>query len=464
MPEITSPVHGETVLSYKTLSPSAAAEKLARAEEAQRAWARVDLADRVRLCEAMLDRYDERLDDNALQITMMMGKPVAHARGEFRGGFSERTRHLCKIAAHALRPLEIDDGAQSNIRRFIRRDPVGVVMVIAAWNYPLLVPVGCVVSSVLAGDAVLLKHAHQTAGVADQIERAFLDAGAPEGLVQAMHLDHAGVNGLLDSKRLGYLSFTGSVGGGREVYKAVAARDFIGVGMELGGKDPAYVCADAEVQASAAGIADGAFFNAGQSCCAVERVYVHADVYDAFLEAMVAEVHALRVGDPRVVGTTMGPVVNEAAARHTRAQTEQALAAGARQVTDDARFDIPDLSPCYLPPRVLTGVTHAMDVMREETFGPVVGVMKVASDDEAVALMNDSLYGLTASVWTQDPARGLALAERLAAGTIYANRCDYLDPALAWTGVKDSGFGVSLSELGFHVVTRPKSYHLRNRL
>ncbi len=463
MPEIISPIDGSPAYSFTQRGRDDALAQLGRARAAQREWRQTTLHRRVQLCEDMLDRFADRLDDNAEAITRMMGKPLAHARGEFLGGFCQRTRYLCSIAQEALAESVLSDGKRDGIRRMIRREPVGVALVIAAWNYPLLVPVGATVCSLLAGNAVLIKHAPQTALVADQLARAFAEAGAPEDLVQALHVDHPTAAEVIDSRLLGFVSFTGSVRGGHEVYRAVARNNFIGVGMELGGKDPAYVRADAPVAKTAANLVDGAFFNAGQSCCAIERIYVHKDIYDDFVAAAREQVHEYVVGDPLDAATTLGPVVNAAAASRVRAQVEQALAAGARQVTDDARFAIPDRSRCYLPPRVLVDVTHEMALMTEESFGPVVGIMRVEGDDEAIARMNDSVYGLTASVWTDDDSCALELATRLEAGTVFQNRCDYLDPALAWTGVKDSGHGASLSRLGFDAVTRPKSYHLRAR-
>lgn len=409
----------------------------------------------------MLDAYAARLDENAEAITRCMGKPLSQARGEFEGGFRERTRALCALAAGAL--ANVEPGDDPGIRRYIAREPVGVVMDIAAWNFPLLIAVNVIVPSVLAGNAVLVKHASQTAVVAEQLERAFEEAGAPKGLVQAFHAPHDVVADVINSRGVGYVSFTGSVRGGHEVYRTVAERCFIGVGMELGGKDAALVLPDADFDFTVENLVDGAFYNAGQSCCGIERIYVPAGLVDRFVEAYAAKVSQYVVGNPLDAATTLGPLVNAAAADHVRAQIGAATAAGAKAVVDPASFDVPDLTTCYLAPQVLTGVDHSMSIMREETFGPAVGIMAYQTEEEGVALANDSDFGLTASVWTTDMERAEALARELHAGTVFANRCDYLDPKLAWTGVKDSGFGCSLSELGFGQVTRPKSFHLRAR-
>ncbi|MEM6991209.1 MAG: aldehyde dehydrogenase family protein [Myxococcota bacterium] len=459
MPDIVSPIDGQIAYQYERLGLDAARAAVEEAAAAQQSFRATPLAERVALCRRMLHAYEAREDQYAEQITRMMGKPLAHARGEFQGPMKERVGHLCTIAADALadeHPEAID-----GFTRFIRREPVGVVFDIAAWNYPLIIAINVVVPAVLAGNAVVIKHAHQTALVAQQLAQAFADAGAPAGLVQAMPVDHTVAASLIGQRRFGYVSFTGSVRGGHEVYRAVAANDFIGCGLELGGKDGALVLPDCDLPSTVDNLVDAAFFNAGQSCCGIERIYVHADVYDSFVEAYVAQARAYVLGNPLDEGTNLGPMVRADAVQHVRAQVEQATTRGAQVVVGDADYVVPDLSDCYLAPHVLTGVNHSMNLMTEETFGPAIGIMKYTSVDEGVALMNDSHYGLTGSVWTTDDARAAALAERIDAGTVFQNRCDYLDPGLAWTGVKDSGHGASLSRLGFLSVTRPKSFHLR---
>jgi acyl-CoA reductase-like NAD-dependent aldehyde dehydrogenase len=460
--EIVSPIDGEVAYTFDRLGMDEALSRLSTAVAVQREWRRTPLQTRIELCRKMLDCYRERLQENAEQITRMMGKPVAHARGEFNGGTSERTRHLCDIAEQALADEVLPEKA--GFRRYIRHEPVGVVLDIAAWNYPLLIAVNVIVPAVLAGNAVLVKHASQTALVADQFVRAFADAGAPEGLVQAFPVDHETAAKVIATRRFGYVSFTGSVRGGHEIARSVAQDNFINVGLELGGKDPALVLPDANFDFTVENLVDGAFFNAGQSCCGIERIYVHRDVYDRFVEAYAAKVREYKVGNPLDEGTTLGPVVDAAAAAHVKRQVAAAIAAGARSLVPASAFEVPDLSPCYLAPQVLDRVDHSMELMVEETFGPAVGIMRIDDVEQAVALMNDSPYGLTASIWTTDIDRGEAIARDVEAGTVYLNRCDYLDPALAWTGVKDSGVGCSLSRFGFLQVTRPKSYHLRTEI
>ncbi|MBK8239877.1 MAG: aldehyde dehydrogenase family protein [Deltaproteobacteria bacterium] len=459
MPDILSPIDGRVAYGYAELPFEAALAKIERAETVQRSWAQTPLPQRIALCQRMLESYRARLPEYSEQITRMMGKPVGQARGEFERSMCERVNHLCSIAEAALADDVLPEKA--GLRRFIRREPVGVVLDIAAWNYPLLIAVNVVVPAVLAGNAVLLKHAHQTALVADQFEQAFLAAGAPAGLVQALPVDHATAAQLMGTRRFGYVAFTGSVRGGHEVYRAVAQDNFIGVGLELGGKDPALVLPDCDFDFTVDNLVDGAFYNSGQSCCGIERIYVHEDLHDRFVEAYVELTKKYVLGDPMRDGVGLGPMVNAAAAEHVRAQNRDAVTRGARALVADGHFAVPELSPCYLAPQVFDHVDHSMALMREETFGPSIGIMRIRDEAEGVRLMNDSHYGLTASIWTRDAERGAALATQVEAGTVFLNRCDYLDPAMAWTGVKDSGHGVSLSTLGFDQVTRPKNFHLR---
>jgi len=459
MPTIQSPIDGLPAFDLAYLDEAEVARRLALASGTARAFRESDLESRIALCRGMLRAYAAQLDENARAITRMMGKPITQARAEFERTLVERVEHLCRIAPAALAD-EVLPG-KPGFRRYIRHEPVGVVLDIAAWNYPLAIAVNVIVPAVLAGNAVLVKHASQTALVAEQFERAFLEAGAPEGLVQAMPMDHATTARLIGSRALGYVSFTGSVRGGHEIYRALAQDNFIAAGMELGGKDPALVLEDADVAFAAESLVDGSFYNAGQSCCGIERIYVADALYDEFVEAFVALSKQYVLGDPLDPKTTLGPMVDVASADFVRGQVASAVAAGAKQLVGDRDFALPDRTRCYLAPQVLVDVDHSMALMSEETFGPAIGIMRIRSESEGLALVNDSQYGLTASIWTADLDRGQRLAEDVEAGTVFVNRCDYLDPGLAWTGVKDSGFGCSLSTLGFRSVTRPKSHHLR---
>ena len=456
---IVSPIDGKVAFTFDYLDAASARATIERARAAQQAWKRTPMAERVGLCMRAMDAFAARADEHAEAITRMMGKPLAEARGEAKT-MRARVEALCGLADRALADEPLPE--LPGFHRFIRHEPVGLVLDIAAWNYPLVVPIGVVVGGVLAGNAVLIKHSPQTALVGRQLAEAFAAAGAPAGLVSDFMCDHATIAELLATRTIDQVAFTGSVRGGHEVFRAAAQHNFMAVGLELGGKDPALVLPDCDFDFTVPNLVEGAFYNAGQSCCAVERIYVHVDIWDRFVEAYVAETHKLVLGSPLDAATTLGPVVNPAAAARIQAQVAAALAAGARRVVDPSAFSKPE-GPCYLAPEVLVDVDHSMALMNEETFGPAIGLMKVRDEADALRLMNDSRYGLTASLWTRDDARALELANELATGTVFQNRCDYLDPTLPWVGVKDSGHGVTLSHLGLRALTRPKSFHFRRR-
>jgi acyl-CoA reductase-like NAD-dependent aldehyde dehydrogenase len=460
---IVSPIDGQVAYEFEYLDHAAAMATVEQAHATQREWRHTSLPERASLCLKMLHAYEAQLERHVREITTMTGKPLAEARGEVRT-MRARVEALIALTPTALADEPLPE--QAGFKRLIRHESVGVVLDIAAWNYPLLVPINVVAGAVLAGNSVLLKHAPQTALCGRQLAESFAQAGAPKGLVSEFMCSHDTIARVLDSRRIDQVAFTGSVRGGHEVGRAAAARNFIGVTLELGGKDPALVLPDCDFDFTVPNLVEGAFYNAGQSCCAVERIYVHESIYDRFVEAYVAETYKLRLGDPLDEDTTLGPVVDVRAAERVQQQVDAALAAGARSLVDAAKFDVSALSkrsPCYLAPSVLVDVDHTMTLMRDESFGPTIGIMKVRDEDEAVTLMNDSAYGLTASIWSRDDERVERLADRIEAGTVFQNRCDYLDPQMPWVGVKDSGHGVSLSYLGLRALTRPKSLHFRRR-
>ncbi|WP_163647671.1 aldehyde dehydrogenase family protein [Modicisalibacter sp. 'Wilcox'] len=453
-----SPVDGSVYVERELAEPADIERALERAVAAQRAWRETPLGERARRCSAMVDDFVARRDALAEELTWQMGRPIAAGGGEI-GGFEERARGMIALAEEALAPIRLAD--KPGFTRYIAREPLGVSLIVAPWNFPFMTAVNAIVPAIMAGNTVILKHSAQTPLCAERLAQAFEAAGLPEGVFQYLHLSHDHTEALIRDPRIDHVSFTGSVGGGAMVERNAAGR-FIATGLELGGKDPAYIRADADLDAAVPGVMDGAFFNSGQSCCGIERIYVHREIFDAFVDRAVAWVRQLRLGDPTDPDTTLGPVVRPAAADFVRHQVEEAVAAGAKAWIDPGDYPLSTPGSAYLAPQLLTGVDHTMRVMTEESFGPVVGIMPVDSDDEAVRLMNDSDFGLTAAVFTRDIAAGEALARRLEAGTVFTNRCDYLDPELAWTGVKQSGRGCSLSRLGYETLTRPKSFHLKH--
>ena len=452
-----SPVDGSVYVERPLESTAGINRALDAAVRAQAAWGALSLATRCDLLSRAVDAFVARSSELAIEISWQMGRPIRHAPGEIRG-FEERARYMLGIAATALAPVRPEEKA--GFTRMIKRVPLGVVAVVAPWNFPYLTSVNAVLPALIAGNAVVLKHSHQTPLCAERFAEAFISAGLPDGVFQFLHLSHADAAQLMADSRVANVCFTGSVAGGRAVVAATAA-GFATAGLELGGKDPAYVRADANLAHAIETLTDGAFFNAGQSCCGIKRIYVAAPRFEEFVAGVVNLTHQYRLGSPLDPETTLGPVVRTAAADFVRGQVADAVRRGARQLIDEAGFKASRAGTPYLAPQVLVGVDHSMPIMREETFGPAVGIMKVASDEEAVRLMNDSEYGLTAAIFSADAARAEALGDALDTGTVFLNRCDYLDPALAWTGVKNSGRGCTLSRVGFEQLTRPKSYHLR---
>jgi acyl-CoA reductase-like NAD-dependent aldehyde dehydrogenase len=450
-----SPVDGSVYVERDLASDAAIEAALARAAVSQAMWKEIPVPERAAICRRAAAWCVERADELAKELSWQIGRPIAHSPGEIRRGFAERAQYMTGIAEQALQDISVPP--RDNFLKFIRREPLGVVLVLAPWNYPWLTSVNAVLPALLAGNSVVLKMAAQAPLVAERYAQAFAAAGLPDGVFQFLHIDHDQVARVIADARVGFVAFTGSVGGGHAVQRAAAGR-FIATGLELGGKDPAYVRPDAPLEATIENLVDGAYFNAGQSCCAVERIYAHKDIFKTFVDGFVALAGQYRLGNPLDAQTTLGPLVRTEAADGVRAQVRDALQKGAKALLNT---NADQAGTPYLPPQVLVEVDHSMAVMTEETFGPVVGIQPVANDQEAIALMNDSRYGLTASIWTCDVDAAMRVGEHVETGTWFMNRCDYLDPALAWTGVKDSGRGCTLSRLGLEAFTRPKSFHLR---
>ena len=452
-----SPVDGSIYVERDLAGAAEIDTALDAAVRAQKAWQETAIEERQAILGKAVDAFLAHGDEIAEELTWQMGRPVSQTPGEVRG-FEERARHMIAIAPKALADIRPDP--LSGMNRFIRRVPLGVVAIIAPWNYPYLTSANGVIPALMAGNAVILKHSHQTPLCAERFAQAFEEAGLPEGLYQYLHLSHDDAETLMADKRVNFVNFTGSVPGGHAVQRAVSGK-FIATGLELGGKDPGYVRADADLNHAVENLTDGAFFNSGQSCCGIERIYVHESLFKDFTEAMVELVKGYKLGNPLEEGVNLGPMVRASSADFVRGQIEDAVRAGARALIDEKLFPAAAPGTPYMAPQVVIGVDHSMRIMTEESFGPVVGIMPVRSDEEALRLMNDSDFGLTASVWTRDEEAALSLGEKLETGTVFMNRCDYLDPALAWTGVKDSGRGCTLSVLGYESLTRPKSFNLR---
>jgi acyl-CoA reductase-like NAD-dependent aldehyde dehydrogenase len=458
---IDNPYSGEIVAERPLLQQAEVEGLVTRSWRAHKAWARTAIEERIVLCERFCQEFERDGERIAREVTAQMGKPLKQAKGEVRTTL-QRARTMMQLAPEALRDEPLP--AVPGFTRFIRHEPVGVVLDISAWNYPLLITVNVVVPSVLAGNAVILKHANRTALCGEAFARAFASAGAPENLVTAIDASHEMCARIIARPEIGYVSFTGSVRGGHEVYREGAKR-FIDVGLELGGKDPAYVAPDADLENAVANIVDGAYYNAGQSCCGIERIYLHSSIYEKFIEGALTEVRKYRIGNPLDAATTMGPMAQAGAPEKLAAQAEEARAKGGRILCGGKPVHDAAGKGRFFDPCLVVDANHSMHgLMVEESFGPIVGVQKVSDDDEAARLMNDSPYGLTASIWTRDQERAFRIGAQIETGTFFMNRCDYLDPMLPWTGVKDTGKGMSLSKYRFITLTRRKSFHLRTQV
>lgn len=454
-----SPIDGSVYVELELATSAVVDEALDRARIAQRAWRSTPIADRAKILSKFCDEFESRRAEIATELTWQMGRPLRYSPNEVNGTL-ERARHMIAIAPQAL--AAIDAGAKQNFTRFVRREPLGVVLTIAAWNYPYLIAVNSVIPALMAGNAVILKHSAQTPLCAERFASCLQQAGLPDGAFQTLHLTHADTEKLIRDPRVDFVAFTGSVAGGHTVQRAASER-FIGVGLELGGCDPVYVRHDADVAHAIENVVDGAYFNSGQSCCGLQRIYVHERIYDTFVEGFVDLTRKYVLGNPLEQSTTLGPVIRPSAADTIRQQIEASIRAGAKPTIDESTFAASKVGTAYLAPQALLDVDHSMTVMREEIFGPVAGLMKVSSDEQAIALMNDTAFGLTAAIWTSDEEAALSIGDRIDTGTWFMNRCDYLDPALAWVGVKNSGRGCTLSVVGYEHLTRPKSFHLRTR-
>ena len=448
-----SPIDGSVFAERETLSLDAARDQVARLRAAQSSWAARPLQERAERVLAGVAAVGAMNDEVVPELAHMMGRPIRYG-GEF-GGFEERATHMAAIAEEALADIEV--GEDATFKRYIRRVPQGVVFVVAPWNYPYMTAINTVAPALIAGNAVALKHATQTQLVGERMARAFLSAGVPEDIFANLFLDHDTTAALIAEGAFNFVNFTGSVGGGRAMERA-AAGTFTGLGLELGGKDPGYVMEDADLEAAVDTLIDGAMFNSGQCCCGIERIYVQESLFEPFVEKAVEIVRGYKLGNPLDPATTLGPMAHIRFADELRAQVGEAIEAGAMAHIEPLAEDD---GGAYLSPQILTNVSHEMRVMRDESFGPVVGIMPVSGDDEALELMNDSEFGLTASLWTADLDRAAAIGNRIETGTVFMNRADYLDPGLCWTGCKNTGRGGGLSVIGYHTITRPKSFHMK---
>ena len=424
--------------------------------KAQKTWAELEVKERVRLLANFVEDFLSKGDLISEELTRQVGRPISQTKSELNG-FKERADYMLSIAEKKLE--NIDVSKDGNFKSYIKRRALGLVFVIAPWNYPYLVAVNSIIPAMASGNTVILKHSAQTPLCAEQLYESAKKT-LPKDVFNYLHLNHEDGLKVVSDKRINFVSFTGSVKAGYDVQRATHTK-FIDMALELGGKDPAYARHDCDLEKTVENLVDGSFFNSGQSCCGIERIYVDESIFDNFVEAFKIQTEKYNLDNPLDQLTNLGPVVKLSAANNIRNKVLTAINEGAKNIIDGSNFKKDNLENCYVSPSALINVNHDMEFMMEETFGPTVGIMKVKNEKEAEVLMNDSAYGLTASVWTADKEFAANFGNKIQTGTFFMNRCDYLDPGLAWTGVKDTGMGITLSVLGFDHLTRAKSYHLR---
>ncbi|MBL4603987.1 MAG: aldehyde dehydrogenase family protein [Emcibacteraceae bacterium] len=455
---IISPNDGQTIATREYANATIVNETIGRAKLNIRDWHSLEFEERLKILKLFIKIFESKKDIIAASITEQMGRPIRFTPGEV-AGVVDRANKMLSIGATALKKLQHEN--DGNIERYIEREPLGTLLIVAPWNYPFLTVINSLIPALLAGNSVIIKHSPYTALCAETLVECLLKAGLPSGICQFLHLTNEDNEKLLRNEGIDGVIFTGSVNVGRRVEAATAGR-FIPVGLELGGKDAAYIRPDADISFTAENIVEGALFNSGQSCCGIERIYAHADIYDDLIDQILKSSEAFKLGLPTLHETMLGPVINKHAAEKIQCQIDDAINCGASALLSKQNIDhLPDTGT-YVSPQFLTNVNHEMTFMKEETFGPNAGIMKVHSDEEAIRLINDSEFGLTASIWSADKGAVKNIGRRIDAGTIFMNRCDYLDPSLTWSGFKNSGRGYSLGEYGYLQVTRPKSFHLRS--
>ncbi|ODV89009.1 hypothetical protein CANCADRAFT_132898 [Tortispora caseinolytica NRRL Y-17796] len=454
-----SPIDGSVIVERHATTAETLPSVLETASSAFESWRSVSLAERIEFVKKAVSLLDEDAERLGKLITQQMGRPIRYTAGEIHTT-KARADFLLGVAENALAKVVVQE--DKDFSKYLTHEPHGVVLIIFPWNYPFLCLINALVPALVSGNAVLLKPSPQTPLVSEEIEAFFVRAGLPKGVIQTIHSgDNKFMELLVQNPVVSAVTFTGSVAGGLAVQKAAADRT-IPIGLELGGKDPAYVRADADLDYTAENVVDGAMFNSGQSCCSIERVYVHESVYDEFVKKSIAIVEGYKVGDPFDPETTIGPVVSIASAERIKKEVEEAIASGAKLAVPTTAFSgFETLPKSYCAPAVLVDCTDDMYIVKEETFGPVMPIVKVSSDEEAIAKMNDSKYGLTASIWTKDNAKGDEIASKVDAGTVFVNRADFPDPGLAWTGYKYSGRGLTLSKYGYDFFNKVKSHHVK---
>jgi acyl-CoA reductase-like NAD-dependent aldehyde dehydrogenase len=453
MLEIKNPANASVIAELPEDSAATIAAKYAAARGAARAWGAVPLSEKLAAMRGFRAGVVRDMDKLAAVTTSEVGKPLQQSKNELNGLLARIDFFLAQTEATLAAKTVFNE---SGMHERISHEPLGVIANISAWNYPWFVGANVFVPALLTGNAVLYKPSEYATLTGLEIGRLLHEAGIPKDIFTVL-VGGGAVGTLLLAQPVDGVFFTGSYATGKKIAEAVGGR-MLKLQLELGGKDPTYVCEDADVPAAAASLADGAMYNTGQSCCSVERIYVHEKIHDAFVQAFTKEVNSLKIGDPTAAATGIGPLTRAPQLAVLERQISDAISKGAKLLTGGKRIA---QTGNWFEPSVLVDVNHSMELMREESFGPIIGIQKVSGDAEAVALMNDTAYGLTAGVYTKDEARAQRLLAQVNAGSVYWNCCDRVSPRLPWSGVGHSGVGLTLSTYGIETFTRPKAWHLR---
>lgn len=453
--QVKSPFTQKIVAQYDADTFESVKNKFLNLQQSQQQWKLLSVEKRIENIKKALEYFTVNKQQISRDISEQMGRPISQSPGEING-LLERANYMCDIAVESLKPMKLPE--KPGFERSIVREPLGVVFVISAWNFPLLVAINSIVPALLAGNTVLLKHSSLTPAIGKHFENAFSTMGEFNNLLQQIIIDHSTTGKVIEDLDVQHVVFTGSVNGGRQILQHTSKK-FMQPQLELGGKDAAYVAEDANVDAAAATLVDGAMFNSGQSCCGIERTYVHKKVYDQFIKCSLDLIAQYKLGDPLSESTTLGPMVSEKAAQYAEKQLQMAVKNGARVLAGGKIKKIEE--GYFFEPTLVTDVQQNMEIMQEENFAPLLPVMPVDSLEQAISLINDSRYGLTSAIFTKDLHKAQIFSTQVNTGTVFMNRCDYLDPALPWTGVKDSGCGSALSHIGFFSVTRAKALHFK---
>ncbi|MBD2462842.1 aldehyde dehydrogenase family protein [Oscillatoria sp. FACHB-1407] len=452
---VINPATGDVLQEIPTDDSEAIAHKVTQAKVAQPDWAARPMAERIEIIRQFNGLLADHAESLAQQLTAEMGKPIKQARAEV-GTTSSRIGYFLDQVEAVLATETLLHDSQLGLKEQISHEPLGVIANISAWNYPFFVGSNVFIPALLAGNAVLYKPSEFAALTGRAIAQLMTEAGVPEGIFQAV-IGTGQVGAELLTHPLNGVFFTGSYATGCKIAIA-AAPHLMKVQLELGGKDPIYVAEDVDVATVAPAVADGAFYNTGQSCCAVERIYVHDQIYEAFVDTFMATVRDFQMGDPTDENTYIGPLARAAQVDFLKYQVEDAIAKGAKLLCGGDRLERPG---SFFAPTVLIDVDHSMSVMRDESFGPIIGIQAVKDDAEALRLMQDTPYGLTAGVYTPNETRATAMLRQINSGTVYWNCCDRVSPRLPWSGRGHSGIGLTLSTYGIQTFTQPKAWHLR---